>query len=30
MDEKYGAGNYKTGPGSEYNQIEKWGVRDFE
>lgn len=22
MDEKYGAGNYKTGPGSEYNQIK--------
>jgi hypothetical protein len=30
MDEKYGAGNYKIGPGSEYNQIKKWGDRGFE
>ena len=22
MDEKYGAGNYKTGPSSEYNKIK--------
>ena len=30
MDEKYGPGNYKTGPGSEYNKIKKWGDRGFE
>ena len=30
MNEKYGAGNYKTGPGSEYNRIRKWGDRGFK
>jgi len=30
MDEKYGEGNYKTGPKTEYNQIKKWGDRAFE
>ena len=30
MDEKYGAGNYRTGPSSEYNKIKKWGDRGFE
>ena len=24
-DEKYGEGNYPIGPGSEYNQIKKYG-----
>jgi len=27
LDEKYGKGNYPTGPGSEYNKIKKWGDR---
>jgi hypothetical protein len=26
-DEKYGEGNYQTGPGSEYNKIKKFGDR---
>ncbi|MFZ5352577.1 MAG: RHS repeat-associated core domain-containing protein [Bacillota bacterium] len=30
MDEKYGPGNYPTGPASEYNKIKKWGDRGFE
>ena len=30
LDEKYGPGNYPTGPGSEYNKIKKWGDRSFE
>ena len=30
LDEKYGKGNYSKGPGSEYNQIRKWGDRGFE
>lgn len=29
-DERYGAGNYDKGPGSEYNKIKKWGDRGFE
>ena len=29
-DEKYGPGNYKTGPNSEYSEIKKWGDRSFE
>lgn len=29
-DAQYGTGNYKTGPGSEYNKIKKWGDRAFE
>jgi RHS repeat-associated protein len=27
--EKYGAGNYPKGPGSEFNKIKKWGDRAF-
>ena len=27
MDKKYGKGNYKTGPGSEYNKLRKYGDR---
>jgi hypothetical protein len=30
LDEKYGRGNYPTGPGSEFNKIKKWGDRAFE
>ncbi len=30
LDDKYGAGNYKTGAGSEYSQIQKYGARSFE
>jgi hypothetical protein len=30
LDEKYSAGNYKTGAGSEYSQIQKYGDRSFE
>lgn len=30
LDEKYGVGNYPTGPGSEFNKIKKWGDRAFE
>lgn len=30
MDEKYGPGNYSTGPNSEYSEIKKWGDRGFE
>ncbi len=30
LNEKYGEGNYKTGPKTEYNQIQKWGDRSFE
>ncbi|MWK59987.1 RHS repeat protein, partial [Pseudomonas otitidis] len=29
MDKKYGEGNWSDGPGSEYNQIKKWGDRSF-
>ena len=29
-DDKYGAGNYPTGPGSEFSKIKKWGDRAFE
>jgi hypothetical protein len=27
MDDKYGKGNYDTGPSSEFNKIKKWGDR---
>ena len=27
MDKKYGKGNYRTGPGSEYNKLRKYGDR---
>jgi hypothetical protein len=30
LDDKYGAGNYPTGPGSEFSKIKKWGDRAFE
>jgi hypothetical protein len=30
LDDKYGAGNYPTGPGSEFSKIPKWGDRAFE
>ena len=30
LDDKYGAGYYPTGPGSEFNKIKKWGDRAFE
>jgi hypothetical protein len=32
MDAKYGKGNWesKKGPGSEYNQIKKYGDRGFQ
>lgn len=29
-DERYGAGNYKKGPDSDYSKIRKWGDRAFE
>jgi RHS repeat-associated protein len=29
LDEKYGPGNWKRGPGEEFNQIQKWGDRGF-
>jgi hypothetical protein len=28
-NEKYGAGNWQSGPGSEASQIQKWGDRSF-
>ena len=30
MDEKYGQGNYDTGPRSEYNKLKKYGDRHFK
>jgi len=30
LDDRYGAGNYPTGPGSEFSKIKKWGDRAFE
>jgi hypothetical protein len=29
LDEKYGTGNWKKGPGTEYNKIRKWGDSAF-
>lgn len=29
-DEHFGKGNYKTGPGSDYSKIKKWGDRGFK
>ncbi|HTA93284.1 MAG TPA: hypothetical protein VK745_27090, partial [Polyangiaceae bacterium] len=29
LDEKYGPNNYPKGPGSEFNQVKKWGDRGF-
>lgn len=30
LDDKYGSGNYPTGPGCEFSKIKKWGDRAFE
>ncbi|WP_449418684.1 hypothetical protein [Phormidium nigroviride] len=30
LDEKYGAGNYPDGPGTEFNKLKKYGTRHFE
>ena len=30
LNEKYGAGNWKTGPGSEYSQIKKWAETHYK
>jgi hypothetical protein len=30
LDQKYGEGKWKKGPGSEYNKIKKYGDRHFE
>ena len=30
LDAKYGAGNWKAGPGTEHNQIKKYGDRAFK
>jgi hypothetical protein len=30
MDQKYGAGSWKEGVGSEFNKIRKWGDRAFQ
>ena len=30
LDDKYGAGNYPNGPGSEFSKIKKWADRAFE
>lgn len=30
LDDKYGAENYPTGPGSEFSKIKRWGDRAFE
>ena len=27
LSEKYGAGNYNKGPGSEFSKVKKWGDR---
>jgi RHS repeat-associated protein len=29
LNEKYGQGNWKSGPGTEFNQIQKWADRSF-
>ena len=29
LDEKYGKGNYKKGPDTEFSKIQKWGDRAF-
>lgn len=29
LDEKYGAGQWRRGPNTEFNQIKKWGDRGF-
>jgi RHS repeat-associated protein len=30
LDDKYGQGNWGTGSGTEYSQIQKWATRSFE
>ena len=30
LNNKYGEGNWKKGPGSEFNKIKKWGDRAFK
>lgn len=30
LDDKYGGGNYRKGPGTEFNRIRKWADRAFE
>jgi hypothetical protein len=30
MDDKYGAGNYDTGPASEFSKLKKYGDRHFQ
>src|ERR1035437_4767860 len=30
MDERYGPGNYNTGPGKDYNKLKKFGDRGFD
>jgi len=30
LDEKYGPGNYRKGPDSEFNKVKKWGSRSWE
>ena len=30
MDKKYGEGNYKTGPNSEYSKLKRYADRHFE
>jgi hypothetical protein len=29
LDERFGSGNYQTGPESDYNKIKKWGDKAF-
>jgi len=29
MNQKYGLGNWKKGPGTEHNKLKKWGDRNF-
>ena len=29
-DDKFGPGNYKTGPASDFNRIKNWGDRGFK
>ncbi len=30
MNERYGKGNYRKGPDTEFNKIKKWGDRAWE
>ena len=29
-DERFGKGNYKTGPGSDYSKLKKYATRNFQ